>query len=89
MSYEIAIVGPHQITGFNGTGVINLEDYYAVEIPKMEGYQFEYISSLDLSVVDECDDIEELRIALKGALKLFMKQQEVVAGLGIEPLNQF
>ncbi len=39
--------------------------------------------------IDECDDIEELRIALKGALKLFMKQQEVVAGLGIEPLNQF
>jgi len=39
--------------------------------------------------IDECDDIEELRIALKGALKLFMKQQEVVASLGIEPLNQF
>ncbi len=39
--------------------------------------------------IDECDDIEELRIALKGALKLFMKQQEVVAGLGIEPINQF
>jgi len=57
MSYEIAIVGPHQITGFNGTGVINLEDYYTVEIPKMEGYQFEYISSLDLSVVDEYDEI--------------------------------
>jgi hypothetical protein len=39
--------------------------------------------------IDECDDIEELRIALKGVLKLFMKQQEVVASLGIEPLNQF
>ena len=39
--------------------------------------------------IDECDDIEELRVALKGALKLFMKQQEVVASLGIEPLNQF
>ncbi len=39
--------------------------------------------------IDACDDIEELRVALKGALKLFMKQQEVVAGLGIEPLNQF
>ncbi len=39
--------------------------------------------------IDECDDIEELRVALKGALKLFMKQQEVVAGLGIEPLNKF
>jgi hypothetical protein len=39
--------------------------------------------------IDACDDIEELRVALKGALKLFMKQQEVVASLGIEPLNQF
>ena len=39
--------------------------------------------------IDECDDIEELRIALKGVLKLFMKQQEVVASLGIEPINQF
>lgn len=38
--------------------------------------------------IDECDDIEELRVALKGALKLFMKQQEVVASLGIEPINQ-
>lgn len=57
MSYEIPIVGPHQIPGFNGIGVINLEDYYTVEIPVMEGYQFEYISSLDLSVVDEYDPI--------------------------------
>ncbi len=39
--------------------------------------------------IDECDYFEELRVALKGALKLFMKQQEVVASLGIEPLNQF
>ena len=37
--------------------------------------------------IDECDDIEELRNALKGVLKLFMKQQEVVAALGIEPIN--
>ncbi len=42
-----------------------------------------------LREIDSCDDIEELRVALKGALKLFMKQQEVVAGMGIEPLNQF
>jgi len=39
--------------------------------------------------IDECDDIEELRNALKGVLKLFMKQQEVVATLGVEQLNQF
>jgi len=48
---------------------------------------FQY--QIQVREIDECDDIEELRIALKGALKLFMKQQEVVAGLGIEPLNQF
>ena len=39
--------------------------------------------------IDACDDIKELRNSLKSVLKLFMKQQEVVAGLGIEPLNQF
>ena len=38
--------------------------------------------------IDKCDDIEELRNSLKSVLKLFMKQQEVVASLGIEPLNQ-
>jgi len=48
---------------------------------------FQY--QIQVREIDECDDIEELRVALKGALKLFMKQQEVVAGLGIEPLNQF
>ncbi len=48
---------------------------------------FQY--QIQVREIDECDDIEELRIALKGALKLFMKQQEVVAGLGIEPINQF
>ena len=37
--------------------------------------------------IDECDDIEELRVALKGVLKLFMKQQEVVASLGVLPIN--
>ena len=57
MSYEIPIVGPHQIPGFNGTGLIDLVDYYNVEIPEMEGYQFEYISALDLSTVDEYDTI--------------------------------
>ncbi len=48
---------------------------------------FQY--QIQVREIDECDDIEELRIALKGVLKLFMKQQEVVASLGIEPLNQF
>ena len=48
---------------------------------------FQY--QIQVREIDECDDIEELRVALKGVLKLFMKQQEVVASLGIEPLNQF
>ncbi len=48
---------------------------------------FQY--QIQVREIDECDDIEELSIALKGALKLFMKQQEIVASLGIEPLNQF
>ena len=48
---------------------------------------FQY--QIQVREIDSCDDIEELRVALKGVLKLFMKQQEVVAGLGIEPLNQF
>ncbi len=39
--------------------------------------------------IDACDDIEELRNSLKSVIKLFMKQQEVVASLGIDPLNQF
>ncbi len=39
--------------------------------------------------IDACDDIQYLRNGLKSVIKLFMKQQEVVAGLGIEPLNQF
>ena len=39
--------------------------------------------------IDKCDDIEELRNSLKSVLKLFMKQQEVFASLGIETLNQF
>ncbi len=48
---------------------------------------FQY--QIQVREIDECDDIEELRIALKGALKLFMKQQEVVGGMGMKPLNQF
>jgi len=46
---------------------------------------FQY--QIQVREIDECDDIEELRIALKGALKLFMKQQEVVASLGVLPIN--
>ena len=48
---------------------------------------FQY--QIQVREIDECDDIEELRVALKGVLKLFMKQQEVVGEMGIKPLNQF
>ncbi len=48
---------------------------------------FQY--QIQVREIDECDDIEELRIALKGLLKLFMKQQEVVGEMGMKPLNQF
>jgi len=48
---------------------------------------FQY--QIQVREIDACDDIEELRNSLKSVIKLFMKQQEVVASLGIEPLNQF
>ena len=35
-------------------------------------------------VIDECNDIDELRDMLKSSLKLFLKQQEVVSKLGFE-----
>ncbi len=59
------------------------DDIVLTNTAKLFQFQIQVIA------IDECDDIEELRVALKGALKLFMKQQEVVASLGIEPLNQF
>ena len=46
---------------------------------------FQY--QIQVREIDACDDIEELRVALKGVLKLFMKQQEVVASLGVLPIN--
>jgi pyruvate/oxaloacetate carboxyltransferase len=48
---------------------------------------FQY--QIQVREIDACDDIKELRNSLKSVIKLFMKQQEVVASLGIEPLNQF
>jgi len=29
--------------------------------------------------IDECENVEELQLSLKGMLKLYMKQQEVTA----------
>ena len=35
-------------------------------------------------MVDECNDINQLKAMLKTSLKLFLKQQEVVSKLGLE-----
>jgi|TARA_Y100000004_G_C8954432_1_gene430147 hypothetical protein len=35
-------------------------------------------------IIDECNDINELKRMLKSSLKLFLKQQEVVSKLGFE-----
>jgi len=35
-------------------------------------------------MVDDCNDINELKAMLKVSLKLFIKQQEVVSKLGLE-----
>lgn len=58
MSYEMPIEGVHQIPGFNGYGVINLEDYITKNIlpPKIKGGTFSHIGVLDLNEVDENDD---------------------------------
>jgi hypothetical protein len=58
------------------------DDIILTNTEKLFQYQVQVIE------IDKCDNIEELRNSLKSVLKLFMKQQEVVASLGIEPLNQ-
>lgn len=42
---------------------------------------FEYTKMA--SEMDRCDDMEELRNIAKSYLKLYLKQQEVVANLGL------
>ena len=61
---------------------MNPDDIILTNTAKLFQYQIQVIE------IDKCDDIEELRNSLKSVLKLFMKQQEVVASLGIEPINQ-
>ena len=60
MTYEgLPIEGARQIPGFNGIGVINLEDYNgipAIHPPNIEGGVFSHIGSLDLDEVDEDDE---------------------------------
>ena len=45
-----------------------------------KSFEFEKQSRL----IDECNDITELKQMLKTSLKLFLKQQEVVSKLGFE-----
>jgi hypothetical protein len=59
------------------------DDIILTNTEKLFQYQVQVIE------IDKCDNIEELRNSLKSVLKLFMKQQEVVASLGVSPLNQF
>ncbi len=59
------------------------DDIILTNTEKLFQYQVQVIE------IDKCDNIEELRVALKGVLKLFMKQQEVVGEMGMKPLNQF
>ena len=62
---------------------MNPDDIVLTNTAKLFQYHVQAIE------IDKCDDIEELRNSLKSVLKLFMKQQEVVASLGVTPLNQF
>ena len=60
---------------------MNPDDIVLTNTAKLFQYHVQAIE------IDKCDDIEELRNSLKSVLKLFMKQQEVVASLGILPIN--
>ena len=60
---------------------MNPDDIVLTNTEKLFQYHIQAIE------IDKCDDIEELRNSLKSVLKLFMKQQEVVASLGILPIN--
>lgn len=42
---------------------------------------FEYEKQSRL--VDECNDIEELKLMLKTSIKLYIKQQEVMSSMGL------
>jgi hypothetical protein len=48
------------------------------------GKMFEY--EKQSREIDECNDIEELKMMLKTSIKLYLKQQEVVSTLGIREI---
>jgi len=59
MTYEIPIQGPRKIPGFNGVGEINLEDYLNENVipPSIKSGTFSHVGVLDLSTVDEDDEM--------------------------------
>ena len=56
---------------------MDLNDIELSSINKM----FEY--EKQARIVDECENIEDLRTMLKCSIKLYLKQQEVVSQLGL------
>jgi len=60
--------------------MINPDDISLDSINKM----FEY--EKNCREVDECNDINELRLMLKSSIKLFLKQQEMVSKLGFKSI---
>ncbi len=48
------------------------------------GKMFEY--EKQSREIDDCNDIEELKMMLKTSIKLYLKQQEVVSTLGIRQI---
>jgi hypothetical protein len=66
MTYEMPIEGTHQIPGFNGIGVIDLEDYITKKIlpPVTKGGEFSHIGVFDLNTIDE-DDERLLNIGIR------------------------
>jgi hypothetical protein len=66
MTYEMPIEGTHQIPGFNGVGVIDLEDYITKKIlpPSTKGGEFSHIGVFDLNTIEE-DDERLLNIGIR------------------------
>ena len=66
MTYELPIQGTRIIPGFNGVGVINLEDYFNVNVlpPTITSGTFSHVGVLDLDTVDE-DDPRWLNVGIR------------------------
>lgn len=92
MTYEMPIEGVRQIPGFNGVGVINLEDYITKKIlpPKIKGGEFSHVGVFDLSTIEEDDDnLLNIGIREEGnteeRIQAFENEFEVVGFLTKDP----